>query len=361
MLETQRTTMNSTRYIIHADMDAFFAAVEQKDNPALLSKPVLVGGKPESRGVVASCSYEARYYGIHSAMPMATAVRKCPDAIIMPPRFDRYSAISKDIMQILESFTPWIQPIALDEAFLDITETVSKTNTPLNIAKKIKESITQKTGLNISIGIGTTKSIAKIASGLGKPDGLVLVQEGQEAEFLKPLSVRYLPGIGPKTSLKLNSLGIETLGQLADKSIEWGTQVFGKKGPDFILMSRGIDGNEVVINEATKSISIERTFPQNVSDPNELFIQLSDICINLGMKLDQQGLKGRTVSLKLRLENFKTFTRSKTHSTVIWEPTNIYSIAITLLHKELKPGRLFRLIGVTISNFELNRQSTLFN
>ncbi len=126
-------------------------------------------------------------------------------------------------------------------------------------------------------------------------------------------------------------------------------------------MSRGIDGNEVVSNEASKSISIERTFPQNVSDPNELFIQLSDICINLGMKLDQQGLKGRTVSLKLRLENFKTFTRSKTHSTVIWEPTNIYSIAITLLHKELRPGRLFRLIGVTISNFELNRQSTSFN
>ena len=353
--------MNSTRYIIHADMDAFFAAVEQKDNPALLSKPVLVGGKPESRGVVASCSYEARYYGIHSAMPMATAVRKCPDAIIMPPRFDRYSAVSRDIMQTLESFTPWIQPIALDEAFLDITETVSQTNTPLNIAKKIKESITQKTGLNISIGIGTTKSIAKIASGLGKPDGLVLVQKGQEAEFLNPLSVRYLPGIGPKTSLKLNSLGIETLGQLADKSIEWGTQVFGKKGPDFILMSRGIDGNEVVLNEETKSISIERTFPQNVSDPNELFIQLSDICIHLAMKLDQQGLKGRTVSLKLRLGDFKTFTRSKTHSTVIWEPTNIYSIAINLLHKELKQGRLFRLIGVTISNFELNRQSTLFN
>lgn len=353
--------MNSTRYIIHADMDAFFAAVEQQDNPALLNKPVLVGGKPESRGVVASCSYEARHYGIHSAMPMATAVRKCPDAIIRPPRFDRYSAVSKDIMQILGSFTPWIQPIALDEAFLDITEIASNTNTPVNIAKKIKEAITQKTGLHISIGIGTTKSIAKIASGLGKPDGLVLVQQGLETEFLKPLPVRYLPGIGPKTSLKLTSLGIETLGQLANKSIEWGTQVFGKKGPDFILMSRGIDGNEVVLNEETKSISIERTFPQNISDSNELFIQLSDICIHLAMKLDQQGLKGRTVSLKLRLANFKTFNRSKTHSTVIYEPTQIYSVAINLLHKEIRPGRLFRLIGVTVSNFQLNSQSTLFN
>jgi DNA polymerase-4 len=353
--------MNSTRYIIHADMDAFFAAVEQKDNPSLACKPILVGGKPENRGVVASCSYEARNYGIHSAMPMSTAIRKCPSAIIMPPRFKRYNAVSKDIMQILEHFTRWIQPIALDEAFLDITETVSETNTPLNIANKIKGEVVEKTGLHISIGIGTTKSIAKIASALGKPNGLIIVPKGQEAKFLNPLPVRYLPGIGPKTSVKLTSWGITSLGQLSNKSLEWGAQALGKKGPDFILMSRGIDGNEVIANDETKSVSIERTFQQNITDPNELFVQLSDICINLAMKLDRQGLKGRTVSLKLRLENFKTFTRSKTLATVIWEPTSIYGAAVNLLHQEIRPDRQFRLIGVTISHFDINIQSTLFS
>ena len=335
--------MNSNRCIMHADMDAFYASIEQKDNPSLAEKPVLVGGRPQERGVVASCSYEARRYGIRSAMPMTTALQKCPDAIIISPRFERYKEISREISVILGSITQWIQPIALDEAFLDITDVVSAGSSPLTIAKKIKNQVKEKTGLYISIGIGTSKSISKIASAIGKPNGLVIVAPGQESEFLGPLPVHYLTG------------------QLASKSTEWGTQMLGKKGANFILMSRGTDTDPVSSNDPTKSISMERTFAQDISDPNQLYIQLSDLCINLAMKLDRAGLKGRTISLKLRLGDFKTFTRSKTLPSPLWQPTKMYAAATALLRQEIKNNRSFRLIGVSVSNFTFGQQFKLFS
>ena len=231
------------RHIIHADLDAFYAAVEQLDNPELRGLPVLVGGRPEGRGVVATASYEARRFGVHSAMPMATAVRQCPDGIIVRPRFDRYREMSGQIMDIFRDVTPVIQPVSLDEAYLDVTEAAAdRSPIAIAIAIDIKERVAAETGLTVSVGLGTGKTVAKIASDLQKPDGLVVVPVGGEAEFLAPLAVGKLVGVGPKSAARLHEEGVDTIGTAWRTMPEaWFARHFGKRGDSIRDRARGID------------------------------------------------------------------------------------------------------------------------
>ncbi len=340
------------RHIIHADLDAFYAAVEQLDNPELVGKPVLVGGRPENRGVVATASYEARAFGVHSAMPMKTAVYRCPKGIIVPPRFSRYKEKSNEVMSIFRDLTDLVEPLSMDEAYLDITAVVEGGQKPLAVALDLKRRIFDETGLVVSVGVGTGKTVAKIGSDLDKPDGLVVVQPGDEAEFLAPLAVNKLWGIGPKTAERLNNEGIETIGELAAQPLNWFTKMFGKRATDVRDKALGQDSDSVHIHSATKSISSETTFSGDVGDEEELRDVVEQKAVGVAHQLERNGLKGRTVKLKLRLSDFTTFTRQTTlpYHTDAEEP--IKEAAWALLEAELDPERTFRLLGVGVANFE---------
>ena len=340
------------RHIIHADLDAFYAAVEQLDNPELAGKAVLVGGRPENRGVVATASYEARKFGVHSAMPMRTAVQRCPHGIIVPPRFSRYREMSGKVMDIFHSLTTLVEPLSLDEAYLDVTAVVEGGQKPLAIALDLKRRISEETGLTLSVGVGSCKTVAKIGSDLDKPDGLVVVQPGDEAEFLAPLAVNKLWGIGPKTAERLHREGVETIGQLADQPLEWFAKIFGQRAVNVRDKAMGLDDEAVHTERATKSISSETTFANDVGDETELRDVVDRKAVGVAHSLERHGLKGRTVTVKLRLADFTTFTRQSTlaYHTNAEEP--IKQAAWALLSAELEPGRTFRLLGVGMTNFE---------
>ena len=347
------------RHIIHADLDAFYATVEQLDNPELRGKAVLVGGRPEGRGVVATASYEARKFGVHSAMPMRTAVRRCPEGIIVPPRFARYKELSDQVMEVFRDLTELVEPMSLDEAYLDITGSVDpdQGRWPLGIALDLKRRVLDDTGLTLSVGVATSKSVAKIASDLDKPDGLVVVPPGDEAEFLEPLAVGKLWGIGPKTAAKLNSDGVETIGQLAAQPLSWFARTFGVRAESVRHKSMGIDDEPVHTERATKSVSSETTFPGDQGDESELRGTLERLAEGVAKSLERKGLKGRTVTVKLRLADFTTFTRQATLPTATNDETPIKETAWRLLLAELEPERTFRRLGVGVSNFEDLSQS----
>jgi DNA polymerase-4 len=352
-----------TRCIIHADLDAFFASVEQLDNPDLRGRPVVVGGPPESRGVVAAASYEARAYGIHSAMPMRTALRLCPQAVRISPRFQRYADISKQVMGIFRQVTPLVERVSLDEAFLDVSDRIGKGRSPEEVASALKERVHQEVGLTVSVGVASSKSVAKIASGLNKPDGLTVVPPGGERQFLAPLPVQSLWGVGPKTAERLAGESITTIGDLAAKSEDWARSRFGARGLYFLSLARGIDDSPVIVEHETKSVSTETTFPSDVDDPKALEASLRRLADNTARRLRASGLKGRTIKLKLRLADFTTFTRQAS----IAGPTNaaevILAEASRLLARELRAGRRFRLLGVGVSNLhegEVESQPSLF-
>ena len=339
------------RHIIHADLDAFYAAVEQLDNPDLVGKPVLVGGRPENRGVVATASYEARVFGVHSAMPMRTAVHRCPQGIIVSPRFSRYKEKSVEVMSIFRDLTGLVEPLSMDEAYLDITAVVEAGEKPLAVALDLKRRIFEETGLIVSVGVGTCKTVAKIGSDLDKPDGLVVVQPGDEQEFLEPLAVNKLWGIGPKTAERLHREGIETIGQLADQPLEWFARMFGKRGESVRDKALGQDDESVHIHGVSKSISSETTFANDVGDEAELRDVVERKAVGVAHSLERSGLKGRTVKLKLRLSDFTTFTRQFTLPYHTSDEEPIKKAAWTLLAAELEPGRTFRLLGVGMANF----------
>ena len=348
------------RYIIHADLDAFYAAVEQLDRPELRGKPVLVGGRPDGRGVVATASYEARKFGVHSAMPMATAIRQCPDGIVVRPRFDRYREMSDQVMQIFRSVTPIVEPLSLDEAFLDITAVAAAGGSPLAIAIDIKKRVSSETGLTVSVGLSSGKCVSKIASDLQKPDGLVVIPTEQEAEFLAPLPVGKLSGIGPKSAALIHADGVRTIGDLAQMPDSWFARRFGKRGPSIRDHSRGIDHDHVQPVRERKSISSETTFPEDLNDSQDLFAVIRRLSENVASALTDKGLLGRTVIVKMRLSDFTTFTRQTTLSNPTSDASTIESTARTLLDRELAPERAFRLLGVGISGFtdhgESNRE-----
>ena len=341
------------RHIIHADLDAFYATVEQLDNPELRGKPVLVGGRPESRGVVATASYEARPFGVRSAMPMRTAVRLCPQGIIVRPRFTRYREMSRQVMEIFREFTELIEPLSLDEAYLDISEAVDEPEGrwPLGVALELKRRVKAETGLTVSVGVSVSKAVSKIASDLDKPDGLVVVPPGDQAEFLAPLPVGKLWGIGPKTAERLMAEGVDTIGALAVQSPDWFTRVFGQRAEGVRLRSVGLDDEPVHTERITKSVSSETTFPDDLGDTKELRRVLEELAGGVAESLERKGLRGRTVTVKMRLADFTTFTRQSTLASPSNEPGPVRDLAWRLLSAELTTGRTFRLLGVGVSNF----------
>ena len=341
------------RHIIHADLVAFYATVEQLDNPELQGKPVLVGGRPESRGVVATASYEARPFGVRSAMPMRTAVRLCPQGIIVRPRFTRYREMSRQVMEVFREFTEVIEPLSLDEAYLDISEAVNEEEGrwPLGVALDLKRRVKEETGLTVSVGVSVSKSVSKIASDLDKPDGLVVVRPGEQAEFLAPLPVGKLWGIGPKSAERLNTEGVDTIGALAGQPPDWFERMFGQRGESIRLRAIGLDEEPVNTERITKSVSSETTFPDDIGDGEELRRVLEELADGVAGSLERKGLQGRTVTVKMRLADFTTFTRQSTLPEPSNEPDPIRALAWRLLSVELTAGRTFRLLGVGVSNF----------
>ncbi len=337
-----------TRRIIHADLDAFFASVEQLDSPELRGRPVVVGGPPDARGVVAAASYEARAYGVRSAMPMATALRLCPEAVRVPPRFERYGQVSRRVMEIFREVTALIEPLSLDEAFLDVSDSALPAE---EIAAALKRRIREELGLTISIGVASSKSVAKIASDFQKPDGLTVVPPGGERQFLAPLPVRSLWGVGPKTAESLARESVSTIGELAAKPEEWARSRYGQRGLYLLRLARGEDTSPVTVEHETKSVSSETTFPTDVSSRHELEAALHDLAEHVARRLKRGGLRGKTVKIKLRLADFTTFTRQTSRPAATDDLAVIFEEASRLLAKEVREGRRFRLLGVGVSGF----------
>ncbi len=340
------------RTILHLDMDAFFAAVEQRDHPEYRGKPLVVGADPKGgrgRGVVATASYEARKYGIHSALPISKAYRLCPHAIYVRGSYQRYGEVSQQVMAILQEFTPIIEKISIDEAFLDLTGSLKLFGSAVEIAQKIKNRIRSEVQLTASVGIAPNKFLAKIASDLQKPDGLVVVKEGEEKSFLEPLPISKLWGVGEKTEAVLKGRGLSTIGQIAQlPESELGSRL-GKWGHALWLLANGIDDRAVVTWSPQKSISQEITFDEDVDDPEVMERTLFKLADELARMMRKSELKGRTITLKIRLEDFSTFSRSRTSSDFIDSTEVIKAVAIEMFRDFDRKGLRVRLLGVGLS------------
>jgi DNA polymerase IV len=337
---------------LHLDMDAFFAAIEQLDHAELRGKPVVVGADPKGgkgRGVVSTCSYEARVYGIRSAMPISKAYRLCPHAVYVFPRGHRYSQMSKIIMKILEKYSPDIEQISIDEAFLDITSTIKFYGSTQNLALSIKKHIKEETQLTASVGIAPSKFVAKIASDLKKPDGLVIVEEDQVKEFLAPLDISRMWGIGAKSLPHFLRLGIRTIGDLAQFSQPGLLKHFGQSGLHFWYLANGIDRREISHHSRAKSISKEITFDQDKNDPEELRNTLLYLCNELSHDMRRKQYTGHTIHIKVRSEDFQTCTRSRTLQHTTHSCDEIFKCAEEMLLKLDLCNRKIRLIGVSVS------------
>ncbi len=349
-----------TRKILHLDLDAFFCAVEEQFAPELKGKPFAVGGQPDQRGVVASCSYPARAYGIRSAMSMAHAARLCPDLIIVPNRRGVYSEKSREVMAIVRDLTPLVEQLSIDEAFLDVTPLPDPAE---DIARRLQQRINTELGLPCSLGVATNKLVAKIANTIGKarkaalrqnepPNTIEVVPPGAEATYLAPLPVRELWGVGPKTAERLAELGIHTIGDLARWPAEDIAARFGKHGADLAQRARGIDTRPVETEHETKSISKETTFSHDVNDGDILRATLRRLADGVGWQVRKAGLAGRTIAIKLRWTDFTTLTRQTTLDHTTDQDDEIYTAALDLFAANWSPGRAVRLIGVGISGFE---------
>jgi DNA polymerase-4 len=330
-------------------MDAFYASVEQLDRPELRGKPVVVGGSAEGRGVVAAASYEARGFGVRSAMPMSRALRQCPEAIRVPPRFGRYAEVSREVIATFRNLTPLVEPLSLDEAFLDVTGWVGDGAEPEAIGRQLKDEVRERTGLTLSVGIATSKSVAKIASDMRKPDGLVVVTPGTEADFLAPLAVRALWGIGPKAEAQLVGAGIRTIGDLALCGDAQAARLLGSGGTFFRDMARGIDPREVVTEHERKSIGAETTFARDLPDGPELRAELRQLADEVGRRMRKAGARASTIAIKLRYHNFKTLTRQQTLPVPTDDLAAIEATAAALIDNVVQPTDQFRLLGIQCS------------
>src|SRR5579862_5065982 len=296
------------RAVLHVDMDAFYASVEQRDNPSLAGKPVIVGGT-SGRGVVAAANYEVRRFGVHSAMPMATALRLCPQAICIPPRMQRYKEVSDQVFGVFHEVTPLVQGLSLDEAFLDITASLALFGDSVAIARRIKARIREITGLTASVGVATNKLVAKIASDLNKPDGLTVVPEDQIHAILDPLSVRRLPGLGRKTGAKVEEVGIHTLGELRVAPDAVLRPLFGRYTQRVRERAGGIDDRRVIPDRDEKSLSAEETFAQDIGEPRVLQAELTRLAELACERLRRKQLMAACIGVKIRRKDFVTFTR----------------------------------------------------
>lgn len=337
------------RTILHVDLDAFYASVEVLENPALLGKPVLVGGTGP-RGVVAAASYEARRFGVHSAMPMGRARRLCPQAIVLPPRFELYGAKSRAVHEIFRAFTPAIEPIALDEAFLDVGGAHRLFGTGAEIGAAIRSRVRAETGLTASVGVAPNKLLAKLASDDAKPDGMLIVEPGTEVAFLHPHPVQRLWGVGPATLTRLERFGVETIGDLAALPEATLVDALGRAhGAQLHALAQGRDDRPVEADRETKSIGQEETFPRDVADQEALRREILRMAERVGTRLREHGLAGRTVTIKVRFPDFHTITRSVTADGPFSGGAEIARLAVTLLDKVDTAGGI-RLLGVTMSN-----------
>lgn len=334
------------RVIVHLDLDAFFAAVEVLENPDLAGKPVLVGGRPEERGVVAAASYPARAFGIRSAMPMARALKLCPEAVVLPPRHHLYRDYSRRVMAILHQTSPLVEQMSIDEAYLDLTDQVVIWEEGIEIAQRLQERVREEIGLSASLGVATNKLVAKVASDQDKPGGLTVVRPGEEAAFLAPLPVRVLWGVGPVTAGKLAEMGVRTVGELAQLPGEELRVRFGRHGVEMARRARGIDERPVVTEHEVKSVSQERTFARDVADADALKRQLWQLSQGVSRRLKKAGLATETVAIKLRYADFTTLTRQMTLMTPTDDEQAIYRAALVLLSRAWQRGRPVRLLGV---------------
>ena len=355
-------TSNWAKAIIHLDMDAFYAAVEVLDNPDLQGKSVIVGGSKE-RGVVSSASYEARTFGVHSAQPIATAMRLCPQGIFRPVRMWRYKEISRQIFEIFKRFSPLVEPLSLDEAFVDVTGSTRLFGPPEEIAKKIKQQVVAETGLTASAGVAPTKFIAKIASDIQKPDGLTIVPEGKVKEFLGPLPIEKLWGVGERTRKTLAHLGVETIGDLGRVPLELLDRKMGKHGLHLSLLAQGVDEREVETERQVKSIGHEETYREDILDMTMARRVLLSLATKVAKRLRGHGFVGKTVTLKVKYHDFVQITRSVT----LQEPTDdgreIFQSCCDLLSKTEASKRPVRLFGISLSQLDLadkERQLALF-
>ena len=339
------------RIIMHIDLDAFFVSVEQAEKPELQGKPVVVGGRPDRRGVVASASYEARSYGIHAGMPLATAYRLCPQAIFIEGGFPKYRDASQKFMAILADFTPFLEPIGIDEAYLDVTGFESIYGSIHRMAQAIKQRIKEELRLCASVGVASCKVVAKIASDLSKPDGLLEVANGDERSFLAPLPIAKLPGIGKKAERILQGLGTNTIGKLSVTPLSTLKSHFGASGELLRSYANGIDDRKVELPGAAKSISRETTFGKDTRDRSLLKATLCYLSERVGSNLRQQGKQARCVNLKLRYADFTTITRSQTLTQASDTDRTISDTGLKLLNKALaQEKQAVRLIGTGVSN-----------
>jgi DNA polymerase-4 len=348
------------RTILHVDLDAFFAAVEQRDRPELRGRPVIVGGGgPNDRGVVSAASYEARAFGVHSALPLRTAAARCPQAIFLPVDGAKYQRVSREVMAILRRFTPQVEPISIDEAFLDVTASRALFGDGESIGRRIKAAVRAEVGLTISVGVARTKLVAKIASDLRKPDGLVVVAPGAEAAFLAPLEITRLWGVGEKTAAKLAEFGVSTIGDLAALDPALLVRRFGKHGASLAERARGLDGNPVHDAEPAKSMGHEHTFSVDTSEPEKIERTLLAMAEGVASRLRAAELLAGTVTVKIRDSRFRTITRQRTLPvpTDLTEP--IWRTALELARPEVAAIRV-RLLGVTASSLVSREQLALF-
>ena len=338
----------SLKHIIHLDMDAFYPAVEVLDNPELKGKPVIVGGAKE-RGVVASASYEARKFGVHSAQPIAKAMRLCPKGIFLPVRMPRYKEVSQRIFEIFYRFTPLVESLSIDEAFLDVTGSTRLFGHPIDIAKKIKQTVFNETGLTVSAGVATSKFVAKIASDMDKPDGLTVVPSGRVREFLDPLPIKKMWGVGKVTQEKLASLNIRTFKELSQMPAKLLEQKFGEHGTKMHRLSMGIDEREVVPEHDAKSIGHEDTFPHDLVDAVAAKKELLSLANRVSRRMRRNRSTGKTVTLKVKYSDFVQITRSRTLPKPTEDGREIYSVACSLLKKTEVGKRPVRLLGISLS------------
>jgi DNA polymerase-4 len=345
----QDISVAAHRKIIHIDMDAFYASVEQRDNPDLRGKPVAVGGSRE-RGVVAAASYEARKFGVRSAMPSVTAKRQCPELIFVKPRFEVYKEISRHIRTIFAEHTEIIEPLSLDEAYLDVTENIQGIPIATEIGTMIRAKILSETGLTASAGISYNKFLAKLASDHRKPNGQFVITPKMGPAFVQDLPVGKFHGIGPATSAKMNGLGIFTGMDMRNQTVDFMTANFGKAGAYYYWISRGIDERPVRANRIRKSVGAENTFSQDLADYEALAAELQPLIEKVWRHCETTGARGRTATLKVKFSDFELITRSRSVA-VIDSASDLSSLALELLKQLMPPKKAIRLLGISVSGF----------
>ena len=348
--------MSITRKIIHVDMDAFYASVEQRDNPDLHGKAIAVGGSPEGRGgVVATASYEARQFGVRSAMPSKKALQLCPHIIFIKPRFDVYKEVSGQVRDIFRRYTDIIEPLSLDEAYLDVTDDKQQIGSAITIAENIRENIKKELQLTASAGVSINKFVAKIASGMKKPDGLTFIGPSKVEEFMDKLEIEKFYGVGRVTAEKMKALGIFNGADMKKLSEQQLINHFGKVGKFFYQIVRGNDDRPVEPFRETQSVGAEDTFPEDLFEEEELHRELDRIAVIFAQRLEKHQLKGRTVTLKIKYSNFRIITRSKSFTEAVSDELVIGKTVKELLEGTMPPPRGIRLLGISVSRFNESR------